>query len=73
MDGKFHLFDSIVKVISSVYETPHKMQGVDIGIFCSGAIYCAIPRARLEKNRAINRAATAGAGMGDVAQCCTGL
>ncbi|BAN98944.1 hypothetical protein E05_41780 [Plautia stali symbiont] len=27
MDGKFHLFDAIVKAISSVYELPHKTQG----------------------------------------------
>jgi hypothetical protein len=29
MDGKFHLFDAIVKAISSVYELPHKTQGVE--------------------------------------------
>ena len=30
MDGKFHLFDAIVTAISSVYELPHKTQGLRV-------------------------------------------
>jgi hypothetical protein len=31
MDGKFHLFDIIVTLISSVYEMPHKIRRLTAG------------------------------------------
>jgi p-aminobenzoyl-glutamate transporter AbgT len=43
MDGKFHLFDSIVKVISSVYETPHKMQGLILASFVAAQFIAQFP------------------------------
>jgi hypothetical protein len=33
MDGKFHLFDIIVTLISSVYEMPHKKGGKEGGSY----------------------------------------